>query len=306
MEDFNKIIESINVRYEQAGRAYVLQPFVLPDYHVLENFLVMVESGEYAVGKEATPLSKGDILFIPAGKEVHVTHGGAAAKSTTVSHEKFSDKTNTYIALSKEGISSYTNELKYLTFEAKVFETVNFFNSLSIPCFIIKSEKITGIMREMVREVDENRVGSQRILKILNEQLVVETIRYIVENKLFSDKLSTNTTYFKDPRLITLFKFIKENLEGDLSNGVLAQITGVSEDYVGQFFKALTGINPQDYIEAQRLGKAVELLRTSRMSIRDIGRECGYKDTAYFCRRFKMMYGVPAGKMRKRETLINV
>jgi len=32
----------------------------------------------------------------------------------------------------------------------------------------------------------------------------------------------------------------------------------------------------------------------------------GYKDTAYFCRRFKMMFGIPAGKMRRRETAMNI
>ena len=37
-----------------------------------------------------------------------------------------------------------------------------------------------------------------------------------------------------------------------------------------------------------------------------IGAEVGYKDTAYFCRRFKMMFGIPAGKMRRRESLMNL
>jgi AraC-like DNA-binding protein len=106
--------------------------------------------------------------------------------------------------------------------------------------------------------------------------------------------------------LIDLFNFIKLNIGGDLSNKVLAKVANVSEDYVGQYFKMLTGINPQDYIEYQRMEAAVELLRTSKKSIRDIGKDVGYKDTAYFCRRFKMMYGVPAGKMRRRESLINV
>jgi AraC-like DNA-binding protein len=63
----------------------------------------------------------------------------------------------------------------------------------------------------------------------------------------------------------------------------------------------LTGINPQDYIEYQRMEHAVTLLRSSKMSIKDIGNKIGYKDTAYFCRRFKMMFGIPAGKMRRRE-----
>jgi AraC-like DNA-binding protein len=306
MEDFNKIIESISVRYEQAGKAFILRPFTLPDYHVLENFLILVESGSYQVGNEEEPLKKGEVLFIPAGKEVQVIHGGKEGRDMVVSHEKFSDKTTQYVSVSEEGLTSFTNELKFVIFDSKVFETVNFFSSLNIPPFIIRSETITTIARSIVKEQLENRLGAQRIIKLLTEQLVMEIIRYLVENEMYSDRLSTNTTYFKDPRLITLFKFIKENLEGDLSNKVLAQVTGVSEDYVGQYFKALTGINPQDYIEAQRMEKAVELLRTSRLSIREIGKECGYKDTAYFCRRFKMMFGVPAGKMRKRDSLINV
>jgi|TARA_B110001450_G_C17549208_1_gene451924 AraC-like DNA-binding protein len=44
--------------------------------------------------------------------------------------------------------------------------------------------------------------------------------------------------------LIKIFEFIKDNLEADLSNKQLAKVVGVSEDYVGQYFKMLTGINP--------------------------------------------------------------
>ena len=136
--------------------------------------------------------------------------------------------------------------------------------------------------------------------------MVVEVFRYILNKQLFVEKLATNITYFKDPRLIDIFAYIRENLQGDLSNKVLSSVANVSEDYVGQYFKMLTGINPQDYIEYQRMEQAVNLLRTTKLSIREIGREVGYKDTAYFCRRFKMMFGIPAGKMRRRESLMNI
>jgi|TARA_B110000977_G_scaffold30996_1_gene40925 AraC-like DNA-binding protein len=105
--------------------------------------------------------------------------------------------------------------------------------------------------------------------------------------------------------LIKIFESIKDNLEADLSNKQLAKVVGVSEDYVGQYFKMLTGINPQDYIEYQRMEKAVVLLRTTKKSIQDVGKNIGYKDTAYFCRRFKMMFGITARKMRNRELMIN-
>ena len=140
----------------------------------------------------------------------------------------------------------------------------------------------------------------------LTDEEITQIIRYVIKNQLFVEQLATNSTYFKDPRLIDIFAYIKENLDGDLSNKKLASVANVSEDYVGQYFKMLTGINPQDYIEYQRMERAVSLLRTTKKSIREIGTDVGYKDTAYFCRRFKMMFGIPAGKMRRRESLMNV
>jgi len=51
---------------------------------------------------------------------------------------------------------------------------------------------------------------------------------------------------------------------------------------------------------------AIHLLRTSNLSIAEISNMVGYKGVAYFCRRFKMMFGIPAGQMRKRDSLINL
>ena len=46
--------------------------------------------------------------------------------------------------------------------------------------------------------------------------------------------------------------------------------------------------------------RAIELLREKSNTIKTISNEVGYKDTAYFCRRFKVMFGVQALKMKKR------
>jgi AraC family transcriptional regulator, activator of mtrCDE len=39
-------------------------------------------------------------------------------------------------------------------------------------------------------------------------------------------------------------------------------VANVSEEYVRQYFKSMTGINPQAYIEYQRMEKAVRLLQS--------------------------------------------
>jgi AraC-like DNA-binding protein len=195
----------------------------------------------------------------------------------------------------------------YVLFDAKIFDSVNFFTSLDIPHFLIKdAPAIAQTIENIIAEEMNPEFGKERLLQNFGERLCMEIVRYILRNRLFVEQLATNVTYFKDPRLVAIFNYIKANLAGDLSNKQLAYVAGVSEDYLGQYFKILTGINPQDYIEYQRMEEAINLLRTTKKSIRDVAKLVGYRGTAYFCRRFKMVYGIPAGKMRRRETLINI
>jgi AraC-like DNA-binding protein len=264
--------------------------------------------GEVSFGEEETPVEEGDMLFIPGGKMISVTYGNAE-KPKAVNNEEFMTHRELYFDQNTDPslIGTQPNSFGMVAFEAKVFDSVNFFTSLDIPPFLIKrDDKLAATIREILEEDLSDAIGKGRIIKIKTEEIVIEVIRYIIENRLFVEQLATNSTYFKDPRLIDIFAYIKDHLGGDLSNKVLANVANVSEDYVGQYFKMLTGINPQDYIEYQRMEAAVGLLRTTKKSIRAIGSEVGYKDTAYFCRRFKMMFGIPAGKMRRRESLMNI
>jgi AraC-like DNA-binding protein len=306
MEDYNKIIESLGVRFIKAKNIKILQPVTIENYYDVENTIIVVYKGEIKFGKEQEVVREGEALFVPGGKTVPLTYG--TGNPMVMSNDDFiSKKENYFQSFSTKEIDFVQGDsFSYVNLDAKVFDSVNFFASLDIPPFIIRSEKINKLVRNILEENISELAGKERVVKLSTEYLVVEIVRYVLVNRLFVEQLATNSTYFKDPRLIDIFAFIKENLEGDLSNKVLANVANVSEDYVGQYFKMLTGINPQDYIEYQRMEQAVNLLRTSKKSIRDIGKEVGYKDTAYFCRRFKMMFGIPAGKMRRRESLINI
>lgn len=309
MEDYNKIIESLGVRYIKAKSINVKQPVSISNFYDVENTAIFVKSGKMSFEDSSgmVEVEEGEVIFIPGGKRTKLTYGSNAKISLTA--EEFVTKKELYIQSHSQGMTpdaSVTDSMIVVTFEAKVFNSVNFFASLDIEPFVIKSDDINFTIKQLYMETTSGEPGSSRIVKLKTEQLVVEIIRYVIKFRLFVEQLATNSTYFKDPRLIDIFNFIKENINGDLSNKVLAEVANVSEDYVGQYFKMLTGINPQDYIEYQRMEEAVNLLRTSKNSIRDIGKQVGYKDTAYFCRRFKMMFGIPAGKMRRRESLMNL
>lgn len=307
MEDYNKIIESLGIKFVKSNNIKVSHPFSIKDYEETENTILILKKGIIRYGKDNELLKEGHALFIPAMRYTPLSFGEVDDKSPELSLEEFSYKQTEYFKTNPEDISGVpVADFTSIVFETKVFDTVNFFTALDIPAFTLENSKVNSTIYDIVKEQETRFEGNQRVVKIKTELLVVEVIRHIIQKRLFVEQMATNSTYFKDPRLIKLFKYIKDNLGGELTNKTLSDVADVSEDYVGQYFKTLTGINPQDYIEYQRMEYAVKLLRTTKMSIRDIGRACGYKDTAYFCRRFKMMYGIPAGKMRKRETLMNV
>lgn len=308
MEDYNKIIESLGVKFIKARHVRMLQTITLKNFYDVENTLMVLYDGEVLFGGER--IEVGDLLFIPGGKHAHITYSsGEGMQPKVVTNEEFMTRRELYFESLRDAsqVGKIGHSFGLVAFDAKVFDSVNFFTSLDIPPFIIKNDShLAHLIGEVLQEDFGDKVGRGRIIKIKTEEIVIEVIRYILKYKLFVEQLVTNSTYFKDPRLIDIFAYIKNNIGGDLSNKVLANVANVSEDYVGQYFKMLTQINPQDYIEYQRMERAVTLLRTSKKSIRQIGAEVGYKDTAYFCRRFKMMFGIPAGKMRRRESLMNV
>ena len=305
MEDYNKIIESLGVKFGKARHINILQPIKIKSFYDVENTLLILYNGDVNIEGVEEEVKAGDMLFIPGGKHCTITYGSGEPKSVT--YEDFMTQRDVYFEPMNDPseIGIVKNSFGLVAFDAKVFDSVNFFSSLDIPPFFIKqNSKLSNLIKEILTEEFTDEAGRGRIISIKTEEAVIELIRYILRNQLFVGQLATNSTYFKDPRLIDIFSYIKNNLAGDLSNKQLANVANVSEDYVGQYFKILTGINPQDYIEYQRMEEAVNLLRTSKKSIRAIGGEVGYKDTAYFCRRFKMMFGIPAGKMRRRDSLM--
>jgi AraC-like DNA-binding protein len=305
MDDLNRIIESLNSRYVSKKCYTIFSAVCVESFYDSSNVIIRVDNGKIFYGWENDYASQGGILLIPSGKRLRLAFGKSDAP--TVSNEEvFGNKSKVSVARDQPLEDGLVN-ITVIRFDIKIFESVNFLSTLEIPPFsIYNSREINELVAKLTKEDQRKSVGKERMQSILTDQLMIDILRYILDSNLFVEQMAINTSYFKDPRLIDLFTYIKDNLNGDLSNKVLADVANVSEDYVGQYFKFLTGSNPQDYVEYQRMELSLDLLRTSKISIRELAKRVGYKDVAYFCRRFKIVYGIPAAKMRKRDSLMNV
>ena len=60
MEDYNKIIESLNVHFKQVNDIKVTQPITIGNYYDVENSVFRLNSGELRFGAENTLLDPGE------------------------------------------------------------------------------------------------------------------------------------------------------------------------------------------------------------------------------------------------------
>jgi YesN/AraC family two-component response regulator len=218
-----------------------------------------------------------------------------------LAYEDFIDKKHKYICKDLESNSNSRSE-KFLiiSIDVKAYDLINIFHSKYVGLDVFNSKNILMTLRSISNELKNKPVGFNNVIDLMSTKLVYEIIRSFLSNQPLFSGIEENYKYFSDEKILNLFSFIENNLNKELSNKVLSNHLNISEDYVGQFFRNSIGFSPQDYIEHKRMEKAIDLLRDEKNAVKVISNDVGYKDTAYFCRRFKMMFGVQAGKMRKR------
>ncbi|NLK20557.1 MAG: AraC family transcriptional regulator [Epulopiscium sp.] len=103
---------------------------------------------------------------------------------------------------------------------------------------------------------------------------------------------SSNKTYIVN-RIIS---FINENYMGEISLGKIANNMYLSSVYISKIFKEETGESPINYLIKTRLKKALEIMETSDLSIKEIAKKVGYSDAYYFSKLFKKYYGYPPSR----------
>ncbi len=95
---------------------------------------------------------------------------------------------------------------------------------------------------------------------------------------------------------------LASGVEQNADYEALSQKVGMSVRSLRRNFRARLGISPHQYLLAQRVGAARDLLLKTDVPLKEIARQLGYSDVFYFGRQFKRQTGVsPAAFRRSRE-----
>lgn len=103
-----------------------------------------------------------------------------------------------------------------------------------------------------------------------------------------------------EPRIHRAIRLMTVDLRREMSLDELARSLNLSASRLRHLFKDETGLSPVQYLKAQRMERAKELLETTFLSVKEVMLQVGVKDKSHFIRGFKKVYGLSPSQYRTR------
>lgn len=103
-----------------------------------------------------------------------------------------------------------------------------------------------------------------------------------------------------DDRIRAATDWLCRNLEKHITLDSLADAVGMSVSRLAHLFRDQMNMPPLQYLEAQRMRRARQLLEVSSLSVKQIASDVGFENPFYFTLRFKKATGVSPTEFRKR------
>ena len=155
---------------------------------------------------------------------------------------------------------------------------------IAIPNFIstAKYQKYYEIFQKMYKYYNTSIDIDEIILQSLTLELL-HTLINDYKKQALKEQMKTGNYDTIDK----ITAFIKENLTSDLTLSSLSSKAGFSPTYFHKMFKASTGKTVHEYVEEQRIKKAINLIVDGNHTITDIAYKSGFSSQSYFNYAFK-------------------
>ncbi|MDE6030160.1 MAG: AraC family transcriptional regulator [Oscillospiraceae bacterium] len=100
-------------------------------------------------------------------------------------------------------------------------------------------------------------------------------------------------------RMQKMLSFINENYSNDISLNDIAQSASISKSEASRCFQSYLNTSPVNYLLNFRVQKAMQLLRSTEMTVEAIALECRFGSAAYFCKLFRSRTGLTPKQYRR-------
>lgn len=155
---------------------------------------------------------------------------------------------------------------------------------------IVNNVRIIQAVQHIVNELEQKSPCYQYLVLMSYAELLILIYRYLNEVYL---PVCTNAS------LIKAIGYMRHNYQLNLTIQDVAESTGIGERYLRKLFTQHLHLSPLDYLNQLRINKAVELLRNTRLSVKEISFQCGFQSPQYFSRIFKQQMGISPREVTK-------
>lgn len=164
-------------------------------------------------------------------------------------------------------------------------------NANKEPGSVIKKQEdkatMKGIMQALIYEHQHNALYSKELIA----QYIQTILVIVVRNLLLSLPEDVNTQ--SDRKVLEILQYVQANIyfPEKLKGAAISKRFGISETYLGRYFRKETNETLQEYITGYKLKLIENRLSQSDMRITEIADEFGFTDKSHLNRFFKKLKG---------------
>ncbi len=144
------------------------------------------------------------------------------------------------------------------------------------------------IIYRLLSYFTENHPSRDLFVEFTLRELIIR----VLQAEVASTYLEKATMMSSSNPLAHVIEYIRTNLDKSLTVSELSQKAYMSESNFHRVFKNELGTSPIEFINGERLKKAINLLQNPRRKIKEVYMECGFNSVSYFTRLFKRQYKV--------------
>lgn len=166
--------------------------------------------------------------------------------------------------------------------------------SIEKPRLAVRDERLVGLARLIAAECESR----DRASDLYGDSLIAALCAVLFN---VGQPRAQRHSRLPSWQLRRVIDFIDENCLRTIRLQELADLSGLSQSYFCQAFKASTGMRPHEWQMKTRMNRVKSLLREQGVSLTSVAATAGFSDQAHFTRVFRRMVGTtPAAWRRER------